>query len=269
MKNPDESIDAVQLYSLREGVKEKYKQYHLTDRDRFPAIQYNTNRNNYEPLRTSIEVELFTVRGIEKTTDFYQIPSTSTLANLFTNDGYVPGKKLLSTYLLYAEANEKGVAGSKGIAVPDFRSRYSKWSITSSFSVFIVLVVALMLAVYLWRPFWASTSPGTLRVTRPKANALVPWEVVIEGTVTNAETVWLVVRHEKGYQYYVQPQVRVQNDGSWLGVIYIGRDSSDNAGLTFQIRALVKPVSELARGEIYYDWPEAELTSEILEVVRK
>lgn len=48
MKNHDEPISAIQLQSLRESIKEKYQQYRLTDRDRFPPIEYNTNRHNYE-----------------------------------------------------------------------------------------------------------------------------------------------------------------------------------------------------------------------------
>jgi hypothetical protein len=263
MKNPDESIDTGQLQSLRESIKEKYKQYQLTDRDRFPSIAYNTNRNNYEPLRISIEEELFTVRGIEKSTDHFQVPSISSLANLFTNDRYVPSKKLLNTYQLYAESNANAVSRSE---TPGLPKSSTGWIIKISGAI-LVAAVTILLVLYLW-PL-AGTSPSNLYITRPKTKALVPWELVVEGHVTDAETVWLVVRYEKGIHYYVQPQVTVQKGGRWLGVVYIGSDNSHQEGLKFQIRALVNPVEKLTNEEIYYDWPEAELTSELVEVVRK
>lgn len=222
---------------------------------------------NYEPLRISIETELFTVLGIDKATNQFQVPSVSTLAVLFTSDGYSPSKKLLNTLQLYAEPYETAQPNQVGgppSTTPVSTTRKSLVPIVYA-STFIGLVA--LLAFYFWR--LSFVSPSGLLIIRPIANSLVPEEMVIEGKVSNAETVWLVVRPENGLYYYVQPQVKVQHDGQWLGVIYIGAHNSESDGLTFQIRALVNPVEKLVNGEIYYDWPEAELTTEIIEVVRK
>lgn len=267
MKNHDESISIIQLQTLRKNIKEKYKQYHLTDRDRFPAIEYNTNRNNYEPLRASIEAELFTVRGIDKNADHFQVPSISTLANLFTKDSYLPGKKLLDTYQIYAELDGISESNQVGVVTYPARVRTTRKSLAPvAYRTAFIALIAL-LAFCAWR--LSFESPSGLLIVRPTANSFVPEEMVIEGKVSNAETVWLVVRPKNEHYYYVQPQVKVQHDGKWLGVIYIGEHNSENDGLTFQIRALVNPVEKLINGEMYYDWPEAELTSKIVEVVRK
>ena len=92
-----------EMQVLRDGLKKKYKTYNLLNRDRFPTFEYNTNRANYEPLRESFEEEFFVVRGLDTADRNIHIPSTNTLAQLFCDEHYLPGKKILNTCQAYID----------------------------------------------------------------------------------------------------------------------------------------------------------------------
>jgi hypothetical protein len=95
----------------------------------------------------------------------------------------------------------------------------------------------------------------------------------IEGRVLNAETVWVVVRPQKKDEYYFQSPIKVKSDGTWKGEIYVGSTSKESIGLTFEVRAFVKPAGapeslEVLESTVPTSWPEAELLSSTVEVVR-
>ena len=41
--------------TLREGIQNRYNEFHLKDKVTYPDFEYNTNRANYKPLRESFE----------------------------------------------------------------------------------------------------------------------------------------------------------------------------------------------------------------------
>ncbi|MBD2702765.1 hypothetical protein IC229_19110 [Spirosoma sp. BT702] len=268
MEKVSKSIPEIEMQALREGIKSKYSLYQQIDRDHFPDFEYNTNRANYKPLRDSFVKELFGVQGLDATSSAIHIPSTNTLALLFTDEHYVPGKKLLDTCKLYATERSISEENHTPISVTDQVETkpvsISPKLMAGGFAVLTGMIVLLYIARQFTTPV-----PSNLVIIRPLPQSPVPVELVVKGTVSNAELVWLAVRYEKGKDYWIQPPIKVQHDGNWVGVAYAGSESSDHAGLTYQIRAFVNPVHELKSGQIYYAWPEAELTSSIVEVVRK
>ena len=249
-----------QLKALREGIKSKYKEYHALNRDRFPDFEYNTNRANYEPLRESFEEEFYVIRNIERTNKNIHIPSTNTLALIFYDDNYVPGKKIFNTCRSYAE----GKSTQPEVTV------VSQSSITnrSTIAIFITgLVILSGLLFYIYQKVF-TTLPTGLIIEQPTNNILVPMEVTVEGKVSNARKVWIVVRYAGGLRYWVQPPIEVEDDGKWKGAILIGEDNIGDMGLRSQIRAFVNPVKSLKGDEVLYSWPEAQLSSKVVEVIR-
>jgi hypothetical protein len=249
-----------EIIALREGICARYRTYQQRDPDRFPDLPFNTNRANYEPLRESLEAEFFSVRGHDRNSPTIVIPSTSTLAALFTDDTYVPSRKILNTCQSYAEGATQPGALPNVPAPPPQRTRWV-W----------VAGLALLLglgAAVLGRGVWSEAAPSGLVITRPATNGLVPQEVAIEGRVANAKTVWVAVRSESDSLVYVQPPILVQPDGIWLGVMYIGSQKKD-AGYTYQVRAFVNPTKPLQSGDMLINWPEAEFASGIIRVTRE
>ena len=62
--------------------------------------------------------------------------------------------------------------------------------------------------------------------------------------------------------------MKVGDDHTWRGAIYIGSANVANVGLVFQIRAFVNPVATLNEGDLLQSWPQAELATGVVEVIR-
>lgn len=254
---------------LREGIQRQYKQYQLKNPVRFPDFDYNTNRANYEPLRTSFEVEFYETRGIDRLSDSIHIPSTSTLAMLFTDPTYVPNKKIVNTCLSYAEGPiariqapepTDPVTASPASRPPAHQSR--------NFLLIGVSITLVGVLFFCIRLFFI-VRPSGLRMDRPVNHTSVSQEVIVEGQAIHTETVWLVVHPESGHLYYVQPAVKVQDNNWWISVVFVGGTQNDDVGHTFQIRAFVHPVQPLTSGQILHSWPEAALSTPAATVTRK
>lgn len=256
-----------EMKALREGIKKKYKVYHLLDRDRFPEFEYNTNRANYEPLRESFEEEFFVTQGFDTSDRNIHIPSTNTLTQLFCDEYYLPGKKILNTCQTYADelSSRPGIDNTLAenplvVAVPA--------KIINLFLAGMVLV-AILFVFIISKPALDNAPPASgLILTRPSQGRVVPRELLAAGNVSNAKTVWVVVRPKGSKQYFVQPPMKVGDDHTWRGVIYVGSVNSANVGLAFEVRAFVNPVTELKEGDLLYSWPQAELTTGVVEVIR-
>jgi hypothetical protein len=92
----------------------------------------------------------------------------------------------------------------------------------------------------------------------------------VRGKVTDPKaSVWVVVRPMSTSDYWVQPRVDIDVDGSWSTQVYIGESPSANAGETFKIRAIANPRSPLHEGDRLRDWPEAQFQSRMIEVVKR
>ena len=266
MENVDNPPTEKEMNALRERIQHKYRTYHLFDRDRFPLFEYNTNRANYEPLRESFEEEFYEMRGMDRAKSNIHIPSTNTLARLFSENTYVPSWKIRNTCWSYAEGSAKQADVDNPVIVeqPETIRVWRGRAIRLAGLVFVVAVSCLVAVNWL-----RSSSPASgLLITRPSHDRTVPRELLATGEVTNAETVWLVVHPIGSVKYWVQPPINVQEDNTWRGGIYIGSDDKGDIGVRSQIRAFVNPAKTLHEGDVLHAWPEAELSTGITEVIR-
>ena len=275
MEKSDHTLTADEMKSLREGIKAKYHAYHLRNRDRFPEFEYNTNRANYEPLVDSFLEEFHEVRQIDPKKNNLHVPSARTLASIFCNDNYVPGIKILNTCRSYAEgpsrvANETGGAAMKPPEGPPKIKKAGSIRLLG----FVALGFLTALAAYaVIAHMRAASRPNGLLMHRPYTRQTVSRRPVVEGNVSNADTVWIVVRPVGSDEYYIQPPIKVEYDGTWRSQIYVGTVGKDNIGSAFQIRAFVNPagafkVLEEYERHVFNGWPEAELSTGIVEIVR-
>ncbi len=256
-----------EMIALREGIKNKYKAYHRLDIDRFPEFEYNTSRANYEPLAESFREEFFVVRGFDTSDRNIHIPSTNTLAQLFCDEYYLPGKKILNTCQVYTDelSQSTGVDDSltenpRVVTVP-----VKKLSLLLAGIVLVTILVVCIVSESILK---VAPPASGLTLSRPSTGRVVPQELLAAGNVSNAQTVWVVVRPKGSKQYFVQPPMKVGDDHKWRGVIYIGSVNMANVGSAFQVRAFVNPVIALEEGNLLYSWPQAQLATGIVEVIR-
>lgn len=276
MKNQNNLTAETEMSTLRAGIKNKYRQYHLLDRDRFPDFDHNTNRANYEPLRASFEEEFYIVRGIDRTNPDIHIPSTNTLALLFTDDSYAPARRIRNTCQLYAEVREYADLNTNGFIVVLSKKRKAiKVNRRLLWGGLLLIVVGLALFMYLTQSRLPPGASGLI-IYQPYHGQTVPRIVSFAGKVTNADVVWIVVRPmTQDDKYYVQSPIRVEEDGTWEGEAYIGSPGKVSVGIVFQVRAFVNPggtytAIETNETYIFDSWPEkAELSTEVIEVVRE
>ncbi|MBO0933815.1 hypothetical protein [Fibrella aquatilis] len=263
MDTPVPSTTKNDMQALREGIRSRYRTYHQADPDRFPILEFNTNRANYIPLRDSFEEEFYRVRGYDKKTPTINIPSTNTLAQLFTDNSYLPGKKMLNTCYSYAEgyAQATTAPNTERTQVPAVKAT----SVWIGGGMLGVLVVGVILFV-VWQR--VKPTPGGLVIKRPTAGSSVPRNLIIEGKVDHAKTVWIVVRSKVNNLCWVQKPIQVNDTGGWVGVVYVGSNSETDQGYGYQIRAFVNPKDELHWGDKLTTWPQAELATNVVDVVR-
>ncbi|CCG99302.1 hypothetical protein FAES_1292 [Fibrella aestuarina BUZ 2] len=262
MSNSGESLTVTEMSDLREAIKAKYRTYQSLDRDRFPDFEYNSNRANYQPLKESFEVEFYEIRKIDRINNALHVPSTNTLALLFTNPDFIPGKKILNTCQSYAKGPSTLVANEANMGVAQAKPAISR----NGALVLAGVVVGAALLIY---QTTQQASPGSqLIIHRPYHDQIVPRQLLAEGRVTGLDTVWVVVRAIGRGQYWVQPPIGVEATGKWLGRIYIGSVDKGDIGVRSQIRAFGRPAIALQEGQILTSWPEADYASETIEVVR-
>ena len=107
-----------------------------------------------------------------------------------------------------------------------------------------------------------------VRIEKPRDGQTVEGLPDVEGKVSDPKAkVILVVRPVGTKEYWVQPPVDVNNDGKFSSSVHIGRTEEDY-GTRFQIRAVANPRRELREGQVLSAWPAAELSSEIVTVVK-
>ena len=112
--------------------------------------------------------------------------------------------------------------------------------------------------------------PGQLRITAPADSSNLPELPFVEGVVADRDAkVWVVVHPMEVSDYWVQPSVNVKGDGSWRVKIHIGRPGRIDGGKEFEIRAVANPQKRLKEGEVLAGWPEAQWSSQVVDVVRR
>lgn len=263
----------MEMKALREGIKNKYGDYHQQDKRRFPSLEYNTNRVNYEPLAESFREEFYVIRGVDRAKNTIHIPSTKTFAAIFCDDQYVPGKKILNTCRSYAEGASQIIV-EENTAETEQITTITTPKKTRNMLLIVGITLLTSISIYLIiNQLSTKKRASGLVIHRPQNKQSVTRKSLIEGTVLNADTVWVVVRPQKRDEYYFQPPIKVKNDGTWMGEIYVGSVSKESLGLNFEVRVFVKPVGapeslEVLESTMLTSWPEAELSSMIVELVR-
>ncbi|WP_375447054.1 hypothetical protein [uncultured Fibrella sp.] len=274
MNKSSKSVSAEEMHLLREGIKRQYAAYHARDRDTYPAFEFNSSRANYQPLKDSFEEEFFLVRKIDRVHNFLHIPSLNTLALLFSDPAYVPGTKILNTCRSYAEGVSQPANAPPPVdstATPGYPKRTKLLLVSVATALFLLLSA---LAGY-WLLVREKATAGGLVIRRPYPRQVVPRMSFVEGKVTNANFVWVVVHPVlKDQKFYVQDPANVNKDGTWKTRIFVGKADHTTDGQTFEIRAYVKPggpyTAIATNGQYEYDrWPEtAELATQSILVVR-
>ncbi|PWK27361.1 hypothetical protein LV89_01674 [Arcicella aurantiaca] len=253
--------------TLRDDIKKRYFFYNQLDTDRFPIFEYNTNRKNYESLKEAFEEEFFVQRGISRTKNNLHIPSTNTLALLFTDNNYTPSQKILNTCRSFAKES-----GNKTNFVLEDERVNSLPKSTPTKSMFTLSRILLFLGITLLLSFVFYQlfihKHERLYIKSPSTNTIVPRIVSIEGTAEKASEVWVVVKSKSTNKYYVQQPIEIQNGKDWVGRVIIGSVSSEDVGQAFEIKAFLNPAKKLKKGDELPAWPASEVSTEGIEVIR-
>jgi hypothetical protein len=111
----------------------------------------------------------------------------------------------------------------------------------------------------------------SLRIIAPADGESVGWQPLVEGTVKDPGTkIWVVVHPTETREYWVQPPVDVEEDGTWSVQIYIGRSGNVDRGKVFRIRAVACPCSEkLHEGKVLAGFPRGKWNSQTIKVKRQ
>lgn len=263
------------MQALREDIKKKYEECRLQKPGKFPKIKFNSYPAAYVHLQESIKEELVKYGQTDTQLSAAAIPSTKIFAKIFHEDYALKDEKIIDTCYLYAYGKTRDtyykLAGNPAdttaihtATLP--RHWFSNWTTTGKITLAGVAILA-GLAVYKATTQQALPASG-LVIDSPTNDSIVPRQLLAKGRVTNATNVWVVVRNAKAVRYWVQPEATVNDDGTWKGPIYIGSEDKADIGMRAQIRAFVNPTQTLQEGQILYTWPEAQLASGIVEVVR-
>jgi hypothetical protein len=107
-------------------------------------------------------------------------------------------------------------------------------------------------------------------ITAPLDKADVPERPIIEGTVSDSSAkVWVIVHPMEVGDYWVQPRITVEKNGTWRVMAYTGRPGNLDIGKYFEIMAVANPKAALKEGAILAGWPEAQEVSKSIVVKRK
>jgi len=269
-----------EMVDLRAAIRKKYEGYRSAKPGKYPTIKFNSYPAPYEYLRTSFKEELLSQGQTDMQEALTAIPSIKTFAKIF-HDGYVlKDEKAITTCCLYAWGKPTPPASESSITTPTSTASlvpsYAEKPIAPTVGWVVRnrtwlagIVLSTAAAVYAARPLLDRTSPPSgLTINYPLHGKLVPREVLAVGRVSDARKVWIVVRAVGGRRYWVQRPIDVDDDHTWRGVIYIGSSDKADIGVRSQIRAFVNPTHELAEEQVLYAWPEAELSTPVVEVVR-
>ena len=108
-----------------------------------------------------------------------------------------------------------------------------------------------------------------LTITMPENGARVPHRPVVEGRVHDPKADICVVIHPIGNRrYWVQPAVNVTRAGRWKVQVFVGSAGDADVDASFEVRAFANPTLRLKEGETLESWPQAQWSSDIVEVRR-
>jgi hypothetical protein len=280
MKGTEELARMDENENLRKAILNKYETYRLLDPYRFPAIELNTSRANYEPLRKSFEEEFYVKRGISRLSNNLHIPSANTLSFIFNDDTYLPSRRILTTCQSYA-----AIEPEQDFANPDPPQINTSPQRSTSVrkASFLGLLVLLGFSLFLILNYTTGKSAERLTIDDLYQNQTVPRHFIIEGNAPPSDTVWIVI-HPIGLgkseassknwkEYYLRDPVLADKSGKWKCEVVIGRIGTEDIGGRFQIRAFMylrkkDQIKVNSDTQVLSSWPTAELSTGVLEVIR-
>lgn len=280
MKGNEESARMNENASLRETILIKYETYRLLDPYRFPAIELNTNRANYEPLRKSFEEEFYVKRGISRLNNNLHIPSANTLSFIFNDNTFLPGRRILNTCQSYADIE---LGHDFKDTEPPQVATFPLRNTSVRKAIFLGSIVLLSLSSYFIINYIKQRSAKNLTLDYSHHNQVISRPLILEGSASANDSVWIVIhpigRAKNGMtpegwnEYYLASPTLVDKLGHWKREIYIGRIGIEDIGVRFQIRVFVNLenkglIKSGSEPQLLSSWPEAELASEVLEVIR-
>jgi hypothetical protein len=266
-----------EMLDLREGIRKKYEAYHLAKPGKYPSLKFNSYPAPYEHLRACFIDELTRQGKADMQEALAAIPGNKTFAKIFYEGYILKDEKVLDACYLYAwgQSREVTLDGHALPAVPDEhqpatstkRSLDNRIDRNKVLLGGLLVVTGLLVYVAIGQQRANPYAHGLVFST-PAAGDTVPRIMLARGEVTNAGTVWIVIRSAGRPEYYVQAPIKVNADGAWEGPIYTGNSEKACIGLRFQLRAFVNPAKALTADEVIFSWPEAEISSDVVEVMR-
>ena len=260
-------------------IKARYNEYCLKDGKKYHPIPFNSTPEPYQRLIDSFKEELSFQLGKSETEVSGMIPSASLFAEIFRTYYAPKGEKLHACYL-YATGKSKTAfeqdeifLSKTGQPVPVIVSRSTVVTrFKPVYGLLILSCVLVSLSFFIYQ-HTVVASPSGLVIKQPASGKTVPRRLLVEGTVLHADKVWIVVCDVRdtvyhGAAYYVQVPIKVASDGTWKGEIFIGGINKAHIGAKVVVRAFVNPKVSLSADERLYSWPEAELSSAGINVVR-
>lgn len=129
---------------------------------------------------------------------------------------------------------------------------------------------ALVLTALTLSASGVSGSDAALVLSSPANGARVPWRACLEGSLVGSMGVPVPVVHPlESSDYYVQPAVSIFEGGRRFKVMaFFGENGRAHLGKRFEVMVLQRPKRPLREGQLLSYWPEADLRSEVVEVVR-
>jgi hypothetical protein len=138
------------------------------------------------------------------------------------------------------------------------------------FAGIVMLLCTIDMAVYTCSARAQQGARDSLSITVPTEGGNVPQQLAVEGRASRpTATVWVIVHPTAIPQRWVQQSAKVRKDGTWRVTVYVGDPGPKHVGQHFEIMAVIGPTVHLATGLVLDEWPEAESSSEIVEVVRR
>jgi len=109
-----------------------------------------------------------------------------------------------------------------------------------------------------------------LEIKLPKDGSEVSAQFYVEGVIPDLRaSLWIIVHPAETPTYQVQSKPKISDAGAWRVKIATEDTKDMTPGVPFQIVAVANPKAELKSGDILARWPEAEWSSQVIEVIRR
>lgn len=114
----------------------------------------------------------------------------------------------------------------------------------------------------------AEVTAQSVTMTSPAAGTALRWRAEVGGRVSESNTtLWVVVHPLNVSEYWVQPSVLANDDGTWSTIAYIGRRGDADIGREYEVVVFADPSEPIQEG-LLDRWPRARWHSKPVRVTR-